>query len=50
MVLIQGLSGCITWILQTSSRVKPLHVYYCNNFHKCIGFIVLILGSISILN
>jgi hypothetical protein len=48
-VLIQGLCGCITWTLQTSSKINPVIVYYSNIIHNILGYIILILIGIFIL-
>jgi len=48
-VIIQGVSGAITWKLQISSRIRPDIVSYSNTIHHLLGYILLILFAIELI-
>jgi hypothetical protein len=48
-LIIQGLCGCATWVLQVSSRIRPDIVYYANLAHHIFGYILFFLIGILII-
>jgi hypothetical protein len=48
-ILIQGICGCATWVLQVSSKVRPDIVYYINLAHHVFGYILMFFIGIVII-
>lgn len=48
-VVVQGLCGGIAWALQASSRVRPDIVAYSNTVHHLLGYLLIILVAVELI-
>lgn len=48
-VVIQGVCGAIAWGLQASSRVRPDIVAYSNTVHHLLGYLLIILVAVELI-
>jgi hypothetical protein len=49
VALVQGVCGVVVWVMQTSSRVRPDFVHYANTIHHILGYAVMVIVAIVIM-